>query len=273
MPLWGNTDRANDAAKFICAQFNMPHVHNDTFHRFYLWGEAGKPSANIPGMETANVANLSLLNYSKSIVGLYGVSPAELHAAAPNRGKPAHTGWVIKTQGTGGRADRVTYETIVAMGSITNDGADDVSFPDYRIVIDTQPEDRIDIFTPNVTLEVVAHSIEDGAPLFYQWKIWDEANVKWTSVKDTPETAPGVPPAQWTFKGNNTPILIANTQYANSNIYHCLVSTYGSNAVTSKVVQICNIGQDERDALNYDAEEVDLVYAWFQKYMPNNIIR
>lgn len=30
----------------------------------------------------------------------------------------AHTGWVLRTEGTGGRAGRVFYETLVAMGSI-----------------------------------------------------------------------------------------------------------------------------------------------------------
>lgn len=40
-----------------------------------------------------------------------------------NRG--AHAGWNIRTEGSGGRAGRVQYETIVAMGSMTGDGEDD----------------------------------------------------------------------------------------------------------------------------------------------------
>jgi len=40
-----------------------------------------------------------------------------------NRG--AHAGWNIRTEGSGGRAGRVHYETIVAMGSMTGDGSDD----------------------------------------------------------------------------------------------------------------------------------------------------
>ena len=44
----------------------------------------------------------------------------------------AHAGWVRKTVGTGNRAGRVQYETLVAMssGSIVADAADDGSFPD-----------------------------------------------------------------------------------------------------------------------------------------------
>jgi hypothetical protein len=42
----------------------------------------------------------------------------------------AHAGWVRRTTGTGGRAGRVQYETLVAMGSITGDQADDLQFQD-----------------------------------------------------------------------------------------------------------------------------------------------
>jgi len=42
----------------------------------------------------------------------------------------AHAGWVLRTEGTGGRAGRVQYETLVAMGSIGSDASDDSQFPD-----------------------------------------------------------------------------------------------------------------------------------------------
>lgn len=47
---------------------------------------------------------------------------------AQNKGV-AHTGWVIRTEGTGGRAGRVSYEVLVA-GGITTDGSDDSILPD-----------------------------------------------------------------------------------------------------------------------------------------------
>ena len=40
-----------------------------------------------------------------------------------------HVGWVKKTVGTGGRAGRVQYETLVAASSMTGDG-EDISTPD-----------------------------------------------------------------------------------------------------------------------------------------------
>ena len=42
----------------------------------------------------------------------------------------AHIGWVKKTVGTGGRAGRVHYETLVAASSMTGDAADDIALPD-----------------------------------------------------------------------------------------------------------------------------------------------
>ena len=45
-------------------------------------------------------------------------------------GGSQHAGWVKRTVGTGGRAGRVQYETLVAMGSITGDQSDDVQFRD-----------------------------------------------------------------------------------------------------------------------------------------------
>ena len=48
---------------------------------------------------------------------------------AANKGVP-HAGWVVRTVGTGGRAGRVQYETLVAMGTITSDGTDDSVLPD-----------------------------------------------------------------------------------------------------------------------------------------------
>ena len=45
-------------------------------------------------------------------------------------GGAQHAGWVRRTVGTGGRAGRVQYETLVAMGSMTGDASDDTVLPD-----------------------------------------------------------------------------------------------------------------------------------------------
>lgn len=54
---------------------------------------------------------------------------AAVVGGAQNQGV-THAGWVVRTVGTGGRAGRVQYETLVAMGTIASDGTDDKVLPD-----------------------------------------------------------------------------------------------------------------------------------------------
>ena len=63
---------------------------------------------------------------------VYGVSAAEMNYANNNTTESegiTHSGWNIRTVGTGGRAGRVFYETLVA-GSIQGDSADDTKLPE-----------------------------------------------------------------------------------------------------------------------------------------------
>lgn len=51
-------------------------------------------------------------------VGVYGVDVGEQAIVAK---KATHAGWTLRTEGSGGRAGRVFYETLVAMGSMAED--------------------------------------------------------------------------------------------------------------------------------------------------------
>jgi hypothetical protein len=84
----------------------------------------------------------------------------------------AHAGWVQRTIGTGNRAGRIQYETLVASGTITNDAADDTQFPDYVLSITTQPANDSANVTASETASftVVAASAPAGATLAYQWQ-------------------------------------------------------------------------------------------------------
>jgi len=55
---------------------------------------------------------------------------------AKNKGV-AHAGWVVRKEGTGGRAGRVQYETLVAMGSL---GAQTASFGTAALVADASDD-------------------------------------------------------------------------------------------------------------------------------------
>ena len=59
---------------------------------------------------TGTVANGATIT-GKTATGVVTVSGAKFDGAA-------HAGWVLRTEGTGGRAGRIQYETLVAMGSL-----------------------------------------------------------------------------------------------------------------------------------------------------------
>lgn len=75
------------------------------------------------------------IKYSMNIDAnnVYGVDTTEMAYAntadTENEGI-AHAGWVLRTVGTGGRAGRVQYETLVAGSSITGDAPDDATLPE-----------------------------------------------------------------------------------------------------------------------------------------------
>jgi hypothetical protein len=65
-----------------------------------------------------------------SLTGETATAVAELTETGYTKGA-AHTGWVMRTVGTGGRAGRVQYETLVAFGgNFSDDASDDAILPD-----------------------------------------------------------------------------------------------------------------------------------------------
>jgi hypothetical protein len=151
MSQWGNNDVANNSVLWGVTQYNeTPNTDNrDAFF--------GNTTAD------AYVTGITVGQYGESVD-----EAAAKRAAAAAR--PAHAGWVIKTEGSGGRAGRVSYETLVAMGSIGGD-SEDVTFPDYTILITTQPLANTANTTAGATatFRVVAESVPAGATLGYAW--------------------------------------------------------------------------------------------------------
>lgn len=105
-------------------------------------------------------------------IGVYGVDVSEQRAArAGGLPRGASAGWNLKRVGSGGRAGRVTYETLVAMRSITADD-EDTSFPDYTLFITSHPGANSGSAASNtaVTFTVAGGSTPSGATLSYQWQ-------------------------------------------------------------------------------------------------------
>ena len=87
---------------------------------------------------TAYVVNEKPLYIAYGSVGLdannvYGASTAEMayaNTADTEADLITHAGWVLRTEGSGGRAGRIHYETLVAASSITSDADDDTKLPE-----------------------------------------------------------------------------------------------------------------------------------------------
>lgn len=96
---------------------------------------------------------------------VYGVDSNEI---AADDGKVAHTGWVRRTVGTGGRSGRILTEVLVA-GGISGDAEDSV-YPDYTITITSQPAANTANTTASEEAEftVVATSVP-STTLSYAW--------------------------------------------------------------------------------------------------------
>lgn len=194
MPLWGNKDNAANSDIAAVIQHNKGVT---AANQSLLYGNTKA------GTFFANMA-----------VGQFAVDTNEARA---NPSIP-HSGWVLRKEGTGLRAGRVTYEVLVATGSIATDGSDDTNFPDYRVSITTNPSAANGV--GNVNLTVVATSTP-STTLSYAWQ--RNAGAGWVSVANTA----GV------YFNATSPTLKANATVATGNTFRVLVSATGANTVTS----------------------------------------
>jgi len=185
MAQWGNTDDAANSA--ITAPAQLKTAANSA-NRDALFGNT-TADAFITGQTT----------------GQYGVDTGEMEAARAGAGpKAAHAGWVLRTEGSGGRAGRVQLETLVAFGSLTGDAADDAIIDDLAILITSEPADASGNATANetVTFQVVGETVPSGGSLTYLWEYT-------TDPGNTASYATTV--AVTGFSGQTTDTLSANT--------------------------------------------------------------
>lgn len=110
MPSWGNRDAAANAPYWAVNStvFNATNVKTNY---------ASPTAANVARLYANTTANVYT---TQQTVGLFGMDATEV-ANTQQKGV-SHSGWVMKTTGQSGRAGRVTYETLVALSTMTLDG-------------------------------------------------------------------------------------------------------------------------------------------------------
>lgn len=210
--LWGNHDNAANSALQALIQVSSNTANADA--RTALFNN-----------KTANVFQQSA--YGNVIVGQFGVSAGE-QSATETTGHSAHAGWVIRHEGTGLKAGRVWYETLVAMGSLTGDAADDATLPDYKLSIRTQPTSNSSQTAGVLTFTVGARSTPAGATITYQWQV---NNNGWANVANIAGR----------YSNNTSPTLSANNVTANGNVFRVMVMTAGAATVYSSNVTITKL--------------------------------
>lgn len=107
---------------------------------FTLTAEDGSAITTVAGTTTgltaraATIVNLTGTGNNAQYFEIQEAAAQATAVAELGSGEPGaipSPGWVLRTEGTGGRAGRVQYETLVAGRSlITGDAADDIEFPD-----------------------------------------------------------------------------------------------------------------------------------------------
>lgn len=178
-----------------------------------LWGKVDNVANTViyaPALRKrkANTANSAQMFANTTTTGVFAIDANEMNA---NEGKIAHAGWILRTVGTGGRAGRVQYETLVAMGSITGD-TEDVATPDVLLAFTTQPVTK-SVAAPAATTFVVVATATPSETITYQWQLSTGGvytNIVNGGVYSTATTAT---------------LNISNTTGLSGNRYRCVISS------------------------------------------------
>lgn len=141
---------------------------NDAASNSVIWAPTSVKKAPTRAEANTLYGNTTANAYFDGVtVGMYAVDDSEIAAGG---GKVAHTGWILRTVGSGGRAGRVMTEVLVA-GGIAGDSSDDTVLPDYALRITSQPVGNTANTTAGqtATFRVVGASTPAGATLSYNW--------------------------------------------------------------------------------------------------------
>lgn len=166
-------------------------------------------------------------------VGQFGADVTEQQVAR-NAGQPkaAHAGWVLRTVGSGGRANRVQYETLVASGSLTSDASDDATLPDATITITVQPaatKSAVAAAAIASLSTVTATIFPTTASITYTWQQSVDGGATYSNIN----------PNGGVFTGANTATLGVNAGMTDTSStwngakFRCVLTASGAATVTS----------------------------------------
>ena len=160
---------------------------------------------------------------SGATIGLFAVDTQEV--AVDKKG--AHTGWVLRTVGSGQRAGRVQEEVLIAMNSMNGSDGDAQVYANVAIALSSTSAasvvyggGRTAAFTVTPTL-----TGNTSAALTYQWQV--NSGGSWTNaVNNTP--------ANTSYSGATSATLTITPTYTNANGYkYRVIVTAADQGVTA----------------------------------------
>lgn len=162
MSSWGNNDNAANAPYWA--------VNSTIVNATDVKAAAAAPTAaNVALLYANTTANAYT---SRMTIGLFGVDTQEAAAS----GTVAHSGWVLKTTGQGGRAGRVQQEVLVALSGMSANALDGDAqvYANVTISLVTSGDASVlaDAGFGNVTTFSVTPTLtgNTNAALTYQWQ-------------------------------------------------------------------------------------------------------
>ena len=219
MASWGNNDNAANAP-YWAVNSTLVSVDNQPV--------GTRPTAaNVALLYGNTTADVYTTNET---IGLFLADAAEEQVQEANGVKPAHSGWNLKITGSGGRAGRVQWETLVALAAVGSDNnSDDATLPDAIVTI-SQP---IAVGGPvsansanTVTFSVAGTTaIPDSAVLTYQWQVNNNSGGTWVNIDAGNGVTTGQP-GNMAKTGANTSTLILDplTTSANNYVFRAVIT-------------------------------------------------
>jgi hypothetical protein len=224
------------------------HGNYDNAANAPYWAVNSALVKNYPSHSAPTAANVAYLygNTTSGVyltdetVGLFMVDQNEMDVQEANGTPPAQKGWNLKTTGSGGRAGRVQWETLVALAQVNSDNSnDDTVLPDTIIAITSQPatlRGPVSAASANTVAFTVAAAITAGAtvPLSYQWQVNNNSGGTWVNIDAGTGVTSGQP-GQMTKTGANTATLTLDPTgtTANNYVFRCVVTNSDAGATAT----------------------------------------
>ena len=112
MSSWGNIDANTSSPKWAAARVNLRQNQNN----------ANSLYNNVTANSFAVTLADGSIRQGNTTYGVFLVDAQEEQVAKTNSVAPAHSGWVLRTVGQGGRAGRIQQEVLVCLDTHVGDG-------------------------------------------------------------------------------------------------------------------------------------------------------